>query len=308
MLSRIAESLFWIGRYVERADDTARILDVQMQLMLEDPGVVVPTTCRAVLSIMGAEPPPDEELDTARLVELLAYDATCPESVAACIQAARESARRARETLSEPLWVAINTTHRAIGSGSFRAMRPARGLRWVRDQAALINGTADATMTRDEGWQFLVLGRTLERADMTARLLASAALSPGHAWTTTLRACGAQEAFLRARRGTEIDREVVEFLLLDRLFPGSVAYSLTMAEQCLGSLESEAVRTGFESDAQRVLGRARAELEYRPRGGQRGPPPPAEGPTHPPGGPPPPPRTRRFFSGSEALAWHGIRE
>lgn len=307
MLSRIAESLFWIGRYVERADYTARILDVQTQLMLEDPGVAVPTTCRAVLSIMGAEAPEGEDLDIARLIDVLAYDASSPESIAACLQAARESARRARETLSEPLWVAINTTYRTIGSGGFRSMRPTHGLRWVRDQAALINGTADATMTRDEGWQFFVLGRTLERADMTARLLASAALSPGHAWTTTLRACGAHEAFLRARRGLEIDREVVEFLLLDRLFPGSVSYAVGGAELCLSNLESASHRVGVESDARRVLGRARSELEYRPISDlladlptamdrfQRACAEATDAITH------------HFFAGSEALAWHGTR-
>ncbi|WP_183092993.1 alpha-E domain-containing protein [Nocardioides stalactiti] len=308
MLSRIAESLFWIGRYIERADDTARILDVQTQLMLEDPGVVVPTTCRAVLSIMGAQAPAGVELDTTRLVELLAYDLTTPESIASSLQAARESARRARETLSEPLWVSINTTYRAIGAGSFRAMRPERGLRWVRDQAALINGTADATMTRDEGWQFLVLGRNLERADMTARLLASAALSPGHAWTTTLRACGAHEAFLRARRGMEIDREVVEFLLLDRLFPGSVLFALNRAEQCLSNLESQALRTGFESDAQRLLGRARAELEYRSITDLVADLPGAMDHFQRACGDTTQAITRRFFAGSEALAWHGTRE
>lgn len=308
MLSRIAESLFWIGRYVERADDTARILDVQTQLMLEDPGVVVPTSCRAVLSIMGAEPPDGAELDINRLIDLLAYDATSPESIAACIQAARESARRARETLSEPLWEAINTTYRAVGSNSLRSMRPARALRWVRDQAALINGTADATMTRDETWQFLKLGRTLERADMTARLLASAALSPGHAWTTTLRACGAHEAFLRARRGVEIDREVVEFLLLDRLFPGSVVYSITSAERCLSNLESEASRIGFENDAQRVLGRARASLEYSPISDLVADLPRAMDHFQRACAEATEAISRRYFTGSEALAWHGTRE
>ncbi|GAA1536507.1 alpha-E domain-containing protein [Nocardioides humi] len=308
MLSRIAESLFWIGRYVERADDTARILDVQTQLVLEDPAANEAATCRAVLSIMGARPPGDDDLDVTRLVELLAHDQSSPESIAACLQAARESAWRARETLSEPLWVAINTTYRAIDSGSFRAMRRDRGLRWVRDQAALINGTADATMTRDEGWQFFVLGRTLERADMTARLLASAALSPGHAWTTTLRACGAHEAFLRARRGLEIDREVVGFLLLDRLFPGSVAYSVTGAERCLANLESDAHRAGVESDARRILGRARSELEYRSVNDLLADLPGAMDRFQRSCAAATDAITRHFFAGSEALAWHGTRQ
>ncbi|HJQ07446.1 MAG TPA: alpha-E domain-containing protein [Nocardioides sp.] len=306
MLSRIAESLFWIGRYVERADDTSRILDVQTQLMLEDPGLGVPAACRAVLSIMGVEAPPGD-LTVAQLVDLLAYDPASPESIAASLHAARESARRARETLSEPLWVTINTTHRAIGSGAFRSMQTSRGLRWVRDQAALISGTADATMTRDEGWQFFMLGKSIERADMTARLLASAALSPGHVWTTTLRACGAHEAFLRSRRGLETDREVVGFLLLDQLFPGSVSYSINRAERCLNILEASVHRDGADNDARRVLGRARSDLEYRSISDLVDDLPLAMDEFQLACAQATDAITRRFFSGSEALEWHGTR-
>src|SRR6476469_5471869 len=102
----------------------------------------------------------------------------------------------------------MNTTYRAIPTGRFDELRPAVAFRWVRDRAALINGTADATMTRDEGWQFMVMGRCIERADMTSRLIASASLtaSSGLSWTTTLRACGAYEAFLRTYNGMETNR------------------------------------------------------------------------------------------------------
>jgi uncharacterized alpha-E superfamily protein len=264
MLSRIAESMFWIGRYVERAEDTARILDVQLQLMLEDPSSDESNTCRTLLSIMGV-PEPDR-VDIRETLELLAYDVASPASIAAALAAARESARRARETLSEPLWESLNTTWRAIPSGRFRALRPPGVFGWVRDRAALVNGTADATMTRDEGWQFLVLGRSIERADMTARLVATAALASAGtvpAWTTTLRACGGYDAFLRTYRGLETDREAAEFLLLDRLFPRSVVHALSRAELCLENLESGGQRAGFQNDAQRLLGRTRADLEYR---------------------------------------------
>jgi len=177
----------------------------------------------------------------------------------------------------------------------------------VRDQTALINGTAETTMSRDEGWQFLMLGRSLERADMTARLLASAALSPGHAWTTALRASGAHEAFLRSRRGLETETEVVEFLLLDRLFPGSVVFAISRAERCLANLESAAQPTGAEHDPQRLLGRTRAELEYRPTDELLADLPAAMDRFQRACGTVTEAVTRRFFSGSEALAWHGTR-
>ncbi len=305
MLSRIAESMFWIGRYVERAEDTARILDVQTSLLLEDATIDVDETCHGLLSIMGVEDAP-EHVDLAYVLSTLAYDLASPVSIAAAISAARESARRARETLSVPLWEVINTTYRDIASGQFGARRTPHVFQWVRERAALINGTADATMTRDEGWQFLMLGRCVERADMTSRLVATASLTSASAqWTSTLRACGAYEAFLRTYRGQETERAAAEFLLLDRLFPRSVVFSLNRAELCLDNLEASGQRAGFQNDAQRLLGRTRAELEYRSLADvvadlpnemerlQRTCALATEA------------VTRRFFAGAEALAWHG---
>ncbi|MFY0409327.1 alpha-E domain-containing protein [Solicola sp. PLA-1-18] len=266
MLSRIAESLFWIGRYVERADDTSRILDVQTQLLVEDPGIDETASCTQLLSVMGVE---DYEGTANRraIMRVLATDPDSPTSMVASLAAARESARRARETLSTDMWEAINTTWRAIGSGRVRTMRPPALFAWVRERSSVIAGIADSTMSRDEGWQFLILGRSIERVDMTARLLSTAALSDGPkvAWPTTLRAAGAYEAFLRTYRGLEADRDAAEFLLLDRLFPRSVVYALTRAERSLENLASNGgSRAGFDDESLRLLGRARAELEYRP--------------------------------------------
>ena len=307
MLSRIAESMFWIGRYVERAEDTARILDVQTQMILEDATLDQDEICHGLLSIMGVEDTP-EHVDLSYVLNTLAYDPTSPVSVAAAIGAARESARRARETLSVPLWEVINTANRDIVSGQFGARRAPGVFQWVRERAALINGTADATMTRDEGWQFLMLGRCVERADMTSRLVATASITSSTTaqWTNTLRACGAYEAFLRTYRGQETERAAAEFLLLDRLFPRSVVFTLNRAEVCLDNLESSGQRAGFQNDAQRLLGRTRAELEYRSLSDvvadlpsemerlQRTCALATEA------------VTRRFFAGSEAQSWLGM--
>ncbi len=263
MLSRIAESLFWIGRYVERAEDTARILEVQTQLMVDDPTLDISATCREVLAIMGVPVEDDAIVGTYELLQRLAYDPAAPGSIHATMSNAREVAKRARETLSTSMWEAVNTTWRMIPSGQFEGMGPSASFRWVRDRAALINGTADATMPRDEGWQFLMLGRSIERADMTARLVAAASISTSSAWSTSLRASGGYESFLRTYNGLETDRKAAEFLVLDRLFPRSVVFSLGRAEQCLENLESSGQRAGFQNEAQRLLGRTRAELEYR---------------------------------------------
>lgn len=309
MLSRIAESMFWIGRYVERAEDTARILDVHTQLVLEDPAIDADATCRSLLAIMGVDAAPEQPAHIPLVMEQLAYDVTAPASIAAALAAARESARRARETLSTSMWEALNVTYHAIESGRFRALRPPTTFAWVRTRAATINGIADATMTRDEGWQFLMLGRCLERADMTSRLVATATVAgnSGSPWTSTLRACGAHEAFLRTYKGLETERGAAEFLLLDRLFPRSVVFALDRAELALSNLESGGARSGFQNEAQRLIGRTRAELEYRNLTDVMAELPDEMERLQATCAAATEAISRRFFAGSEATEWLGVR-
>lgn len=316
MLSRIAESMFWIGRYVERAEDTARFLDVQTQLLLEDASLDQAQTCRELLMIMGIEPEHAAALgidlagsvDVDQVLRALAYDPASPSSIAAAISAAREAARGARETLSVPLWEVINTAYLSIPSGRFDRLRPPYVFQWVRERAALINGTADATMTRDEGWHFLVLGRCLERADMTSRLVAATSLANGAVaqWAGTLRACGAYEAFLRTYRGIETERAAAEFLLLDRLFPRSVVFALNRAERCLDELGPE-TRAGFQNEAQRLIGRTRAELEYRSLADVVADLPEEMERLQRTCAAATDAVTRRYFAGAETVSWKGVR-
>jgi uncharacterized alpha-E superfamily protein len=136
---------------------------------------------------------------------------------------------------------------------------------YVKERAAILAGLGDSTMSRDDGWLFMVLGRSLERVDMTARLL-SASFGDGSGpaeLVTTLRCCSAHEAFLRTyRRRVEPDL-VAEFLLLDRLFPRSAFHALGLAEECLAQLQPGAGRAGLDDEARRILGRARTDLEFR---------------------------------------------
>jgi uncharacterized alpha-E superfamily protein len=136
-------------------------------------------------------------------------------------------------------------------------------LTWVRERAAMVAGVADATMSHDDCWHFIALGRALERADMTARLLAMRAIEGGPSWTHLMRSCGAYQAFLRTYRGSAGDENAAEFLLLDRLFPRTVFAALTTAEACLEALEPTSGRVGVAEGARRRLGRVRTGLEYR---------------------------------------------
>ena len=269
MLSRIAESLYWIGRYVERAEDTARILDVQFHRLLEDPWIDEDAACRALLNVMGvAVPEPDgHPLGAREVCELLAYDGTNPSSILGALSAARDNARGAREVISSEMWECLNATWYALAEevGRAESLGPYVFFRFVKERVAIMGGLANSTLSRDDGWRFLVLGGSLERVDMTARLLSArwgdAAGSPG--WVTTLRCCSAHEAYLRTYRRAVDASLVAEFLLLDRLFPRSVFNALSTAEACLAELDPLTTRSGLDDEARRILGRARTELEFR---------------------------------------------
>ena len=264
MLSRIAEAVFWIGRYLERADDTARILDVHLHLLIEDPYLPEPLACAGLLDVMGVPVVDGTEVDRRQVLDALAWDMTSPSSITGSLGAARENARRVREIISSELWECLNTAWIGLPAARRRATAPHQVLRWVRERAALVAGTADASMSRDDAWRFLVLGRSLERADMTARLVASSAITGGAgAWTTLLRSCGAYESYVRTYRGVASDARAAEFLLLDRLFPRSVLYALGSAEECLDELTPAPDRAGVKDRGRRVLGRARSGLEFR---------------------------------------------
>jgi uncharacterized alpha-E superfamily protein len=265
MLSRIAESLFWIGRYIERSDGTARILDVHLQLLLEDPWIEEDLACRALLSVMGSEVPADQSLTREDILNILAVDRSEPASIAYSLGAARENARRAREVVSTELWECLNTT-RARMPRKVSSDKVHEFFGWVRERSALAVGIIESATSRDEAWQFFTLGRSLERADMTARLLSTRSLTEasGPSWTTILRSCGAYEAYLRTYRGVPSARNAAEFLLLDRLFPRSILFSVTRAENCMREIEPRSDRVGVSDQALRLLGQIRSELEYRP--------------------------------------------
>src|ERR1700755_377334 len=268
MLARNAESLYWSGRYVQRADDTARILDVTVHQLLEDSSVDPDHTSRVLLHVLDIEAP-DTQLDVWSLTDLVAFsrDTTGGCSIVEAISAARENARGAREVTSTEIWECLNTTYNALAERERAAKRlgPHEFLSYVEGRAAMFAGMADSTLSRDDGYRFMVLGRAIERVDMTVRLLLSrvgdSASSP--AWVTLLRSAGAHDTYLRTYRGVLDASRVVEFMLLDRLFPRSVFYSLRLAEHNLDELlHNPQSRIGSTAEAQRLLGRARSELEF----------------------------------------------
>ena len=268
LLSRLAENLFWTGRYVERADDTARLVDVYVHRMLSDPAALGNGTgadSGPLFRILGVEPGPDAPLDVGSALFRLAYDPQNPSASAGAIVAARAGAGGIREVISSEMWECLNVTAHGLAAQRRGAERlgPHVFLRFVRERAALFFGLADSTMSHDDAWRFLVLGRSLERADMTARLLLARAPAPNDiGWPLLLHACGAYESFIRTHGWAAEPARVAEFLLLDRLFPRSVLHSLVTAEECLEALNPEPVRMGMDDPARRPVGLLRTRLEY----------------------------------------------
>jgi len=267
MLARIAESLYWIGRYCERAEDTARLLDVHYHVLLEDRTVDELGACQSLLDAMGVpEDALDVEANSSEVTTLLTYDFGYSGSIASSLEAAWENARGAREAISSELWEALNTTRQSMRRRSRATTGRARHelFDWVKERTAMLAGIADSTMSHDDGWHFLLAGRNLERVDMTTRLLSARYGEtwgpPG--WTTTLRCCSAYEAYLRTYRRPVDASSAVEFLLLDRLFPRSVFHALSTTEHALGELDPRAGRAGLNDEARRLVGQMCADLAF----------------------------------------------
>ena len=265
LLSRIAETLYWSGRYVERADDTARLVDVSIHRMLGQTGASSDAACRALFGILGVPVETDAALDTTTVLFRLVYDMRSPSAIAGAMAEARAGTRGIREVISSEMWECLNVTAHGLAGQRRAAERlgPHVYLRYVRDRAALFFGLADSTMSHDDAWRFLVLGRSLERADMTARLLMARMSAPEDlGWPVLLRACGAHESFIRTHGWAAEPSRVAEFLVLDRLFPRSVVHALGTAEECLAALSPGPVRAGVDDEARRPVGRLRNRLEY----------------------------------------------
>jgi uncharacterized alpha-E superfamily protein len=269
MLARHAEDLLWIGRYLERAEDTARLLDVTYHTTLEtsDAGAAE-DAWSDLLEILYLEAE-GEGIDRRRIGRFLVADTGNAGSIVTAVARARENARGVREWLTLELWEELNAFHLELaGMDLGRALdtRPYALCQLVRRRCETIIGVATAAMPRTEGYQFLTLGQLLERAGITARLLcvwqrrlADTAESAGFMeWTKVLRSASAYEAYLREHHASFDGSRVLQFLLASRELPRSVLYCLGVAERQLVSLASGP----YGRASLRAIGRVRSEVEF----------------------------------------------
>lgn len=261
MLSRIAESLFWIGRYLERTEDTARLLKVHLRLLVEDPLANEHQAASALLAVMGV---PVEDATTATVLQLLCDDPSSPGSVVSSIDAAHEAARRARETVPDDQWEILHRWWLSTSGGALSGERRTDALTAITNQCAMLSGMMHSQLLRDEGWYFLMLGRNLERVDMTARVIRLAALRPSAtAWSDALWACAGHHAYTRSRGAISTDLDIARFLLLDDAFPRSLLFSMDAVADALDAIDRADPVRGHVSEAARMIGQSRARLVYR---------------------------------------------
>jgi uncharacterized alpha-E superfamily protein len=255
-----------MGRHVERADNTARIVDTYLHLLPTGTWKSENQFVRELVESMGLadETPDDPDL----LIRALVFDGDRPSSVAGALIAARDNARGVRDVVPMEVWECLNVTWHGLRTRATSAAGPHTFLRWVAERSAMANGLIDQMMSHDEGWHFLNVGRMLERADMTNRMLASATLTTATPWRALVTATGGFEPYVRYHGERMGRRSAIEFVLLDRQFPRSILRAMSAAETSLADLESAGANSFQDprrdpSSARRMVGRARTSLEYR---------------------------------------------
>jgi uncharacterized alpha-E superfamily protein len=266
MLSRIAEAMFWIGRYVERAEATTRLLMEHHQLLVEDTRLDPTVGVEAMLAPLALLVPteagqPAPTLDPAALIRIVMGEPGQPSTVLGSVAAARENARTIREALPGDMFERLNATHLRLAAG-ISTVIPGVPLRRLLEELTVVTGIIDWQMPRDEGLVFLRLGGALERLDMTTRLLDinHEILWPQAGAATTLRAAGGLNPFLRTQRGLTGD-EVRAFLILDPSFPRSMLQSAIRSERAVRQMASYG-NARQTSALLRTVGILRAELEF----------------------------------------------
>lgn len=265
MLSRIAETMYWMGRHIERADTTARVLDTYLHLLPSASSRMDHKVIGELVESMRLTDHAPTDGDV--LIRSLVFDGDRSSSVAGALIAARDNARGVRDVVPTEVWECLNVTWHGLRTRRTSAAGPHTFLRWVAERSALANGLIDQVMSQDEGWHYLNVGRSLERADLMIRLLASATHSSVTPWRALVTATGGFESYVRYHGGDMGRRSAYVFVLLDRVFPRSIFRAMSAAETSLGELEAATSGGGSEprrdpSAARRMVGRARTSLEY----------------------------------------------
>ena len=284
MLSRVANTLYWMVRYIERADNLARLIDVNQQQLLDSERLDserLREFWRPIILCTGDEKAfyrTYEHAGSHEVIRFLTDDPDNTNSLVSCIELARENARMVRDQLSDDLWQELNDLYlfsRSQEAAVLLRIDPSRFYQNIRRAAFTINGIATSTTRRSQGWEFMDLGRQLERADKTTRFLdissylasgdddiseSEASKAAALHWSAILRSCGAIGAF-RASRHNFTPRDVIAFLVFSEDFPRAVRYCMDRIDTSLHRI-SGTPRGSYSNAAERISGRLLANLNF----------------------------------------------
>ncbi|NTV98504.1 MAG: alpha-E domain-containing protein [Chlorobiaceae bacterium] len=285
MLSRVAESLFWMSRYFERAENTARFLDVNFNLLLDlsriSP-VENPNYWIALILVTSRKESFNElypEYTARTVTDYLVFSRENPNSITSCIGLARENARSIIESISSEMWEQINNLYHFLQGATPQAVHndPSGFYKEIKNASHLFQGITDNTFSRNEGWDFIQIGKYLERADNVARLIdvkyhmlfsetkgkkeITIESDDIIQWMAVLKSCSALEAFRKVYLSKLDPENILRFLILDRTFPRSINFSICAAEDALWRISGSS-RHRYANNADRLIGKMEAELGY----------------------------------------------
>lgn len=278
MLSRIADSLFWMSRYMARAEDTARLLDVTYHMLLEQSQESYQLRWDAIITITGEQELFYKYYDEAtphNVFEFLAFRDDHPNSVVSCLNRVRENARTIRDRISREMWEAVNGLYHSVKDFDPHAEinnGPHRFCTHMIFASHEFWGVTDGTMPRNEGWHFLQAGRALERAETTARivdveyhkLLESSSLMAqpdNHQWMAVLKSVAAYEIYRREYHSRIDPEKVAELLILHPKHPRSIRFNVHLLQSSLRSISGASSHT-YASEAERLTGKLHDTLVY----------------------------------------------
>ncbi len=277
MLSRVADSIYWMARQVERAESVARFIDVNLQLNIDMPEES-PTQWESLIYTTGDHEEFFKRHKTANretVIEFLTFDRQNTNSILSCVRFARENCRSVREIVSSEMWFQLNTFYLMLMASDARqrAMEsPDEFFNAIRTASHLFNGLTYGTMSHGEAWHFARMGAMLERADKATRildvkyyLLLPESTDVGSTiddiqWSAVLKSCSGFEMY-RKRHHRILPDRVVDFLLLDREFPRAVHHCVQKADESLHAITGTAAGS-FRNPVEKQLGQLRAELAY----------------------------------------------
>ena len=276
MLSRVANSIYWLNRYIERAENVARFIDANYHMSLDIPESAS-NQWQPLINTTGDHEFFEElygEATRENAIEFLTFDRRNSNSIFSCVRAARENARSIREYISSEMWEQLNTFYLMMNSAAKDSSMdvPHQFFVDIMTASHAFIGITDSTMNHGEGWHFGRLGRMLERADKTSRILdvkyyillpsVDYVGSPydNILWAALLRSASAFEMY-RKRHGRIDPNKIVEFLLLDRNFPRAIHYCLATGMSSLNRITGS-LRGGYANKAEQSLGRLLSNFEY----------------------------------------------